>query len=200
MTKFCKHMSFKLTITIICTFCLLYQTYLIIKQYFEYNTVINIKFTPNVINSLPAITICFNRLYSFEKLVKRYPEYQEVYENYTVFANKFQFDYGNSENDTEIIVTGNKYDSQQYLDIIKNNDLDELTQMSSHQFSILDISENLTLPFNDLSLIYNSNDNNRSINIYSRDLIKIPGLPYYFDPLSDRYVIIVQSKRRQKEF
>ena len=73
-----------------------------------------------------------------------------------------------------------------------NNDLDELTQMSSHQFSILDISENLTLLFEDLSLIYNSNDNNRSINIYSRDLIKIPGLPYYFDPISDRYVLTLK--------
>ena len=114
MTKFCKHMSFKLTITIICTLCLLYQTYLIVKQYLEYNTVINIKFTPNVINSLPAITICFDRLYSFEKLVKRYPEYQDIYENYTVFASKFEFDYGNIENDTETIVTGNKYYSQQY--------------------------------------------------------------------------------------
>ena len=59
------------------------------QQYLKFNSVINIKFTPNVINSLPAITICYNRFYSFEKLVQRYPQYQDIYDNYIKFFNVY---------------------------------------------------------------------------------------------------------------
>ena len=69
--------------------CLLYQTYSLVKQYLVYNSVINIKFTPNVIHSLQAITVCYNRLYSFEKLVQHLPGYEVIYENYTKFLRKY---------------------------------------------------------------------------------------------------------------
>ena len=76
-------LKLKVLITLFCSICLIYQTYLIIEQYLKYNSIINIKFTRNIIDTLPAITICYNKLYSFEKLSKRYNE--KVFENYVGF-------------------------------------------------------------------------------------------------------------------
>ena len=58
-------------------------------QYLKFNSVINIKFTTNVIDKLPAITICYDKLFSFQKLAQQYTEYQGIYKNYTNFLIKF---------------------------------------------------------------------------------------------------------------
>ena len=149
MINIFKFISFKLLITVICLLCLLYQTYLLIWQYLDYNTVINIKFTTNVINSLPAITICYNRLYSFEKLVKRYPEHEDDFESYINFTNNFNEKYNINENISKTIQ--NKIDSFQklYQDIIINHNLN-LRNLFKHKFNYQDILDNLTIPFEDL--------------------------------------------------
>ena len=143
MIKMFKYISFKLFITVICLLCLLYQTYLLIEQYLEYNTVINIKFTPNVINSLPAITICY-RLYSYEKLVKRYPEYKADYENYINFTKEFK-----TRNNKDNISSKNYNYTEKYNAVIKNNNLIQfaLYKLVIQNKDIQDIFDNLTLPF-----------------------------------------------------
>ena len=138
--------NFKFIISLICLSSLLYQTISLIEQYLEFNAVINIKFKQNSINSLPAITICYNRLYSFEKLVERYPKKRDDYENYINFTKQF---YGTFEIETkngQLISEQNKYYSKMYHDIIKSNDLNKLIMNSPYQFDYEDIFDNLTLP------------------------------------------------------
>ena len=165
MINITKFISFKLLITVICLLCLLYQTYLLIWQYLDYNTVINIKFTTNVINSLPAITICYNRLYSFEKLVKRYPEHEDDFESYINFTNNFNEKYNINENISKTIQ--NKIDSFQklYQDIIINHNLN-LRNLFKHKFNYQDILDNLTIPFEDLIIENHKENKIPYINIY----------------------------------
>ena len=152
-------------ITVICLLCLLYQTYLLIKQYLEYNTVINIKFMPNIINSLPAITICYNKVYSFEKLVKRYPEYISNYENYINFTKELNKNY--EENQGRNISSKNDEYNRIYQDIISNNSLGDLINLVDQNIDIQDLFDNLTLPFVKLSSPHNmSHNNEHNIIIY----------------------------------
>ena len=77
----------------------------------KFNSIINIKFTKNIIDTLPAITICFNELYSMERLAKRYNE--EVFENYTKFIKR-AFDLRSDKNAKDYISNGNDYYMKQY--------------------------------------------------------------------------------------
>ena len=108
-----KLMKFKVVVLFFCSICLIYQTYLIIEQYLKFNSIINIKFTKNIINSLPAITICYNELYSFERLTKRYNE-EEVYENYTQFLKK-AYELRYDKNSRDYITNGNTQYSTRYI-------------------------------------------------------------------------------------
>ena len=133
--------TFNSTITIIYLTCLFYQTYLIIDQYLQYNTVINIKFMKNVINSLPAITVCYNRIYSFEKLVQRYPENQGDYDNYTMFLNEYQFPINIDDNMSKLVLDGNEYYRQTYEYIIHEGYFEWLpAKFEKHSYQ--DIFEN----------------------------------------------------------
>ena len=140
--------TFKIYSTIICSLCLLYQTSLIVEQYLKFNSVINIKFTPNVINSLPAITICYNRLYSFEKLVHRYPQYQDIYHNYTKFFNQFQYYYSKEsekENFTKFLDQEVGIYFKKYYEIINEKELYNLYDRNGVNFQ--DVFYNLTLSY-----------------------------------------------------
>ena len=159
-----KYMSFKLLITVIFLSCLLHQTYLLIKQYLEYNTFINIKFTSNIINALPAITVCYNRLYSFEKLVQYYPDYKIDYENYLKFLSKYYSGNQISRKDRNSFLTENKFHMQKYWEIIENNFIEPYFY-SFNNLSTEQIFE-LTLGFQDLNSTDYQYENNRIINVY----------------------------------
>ena len=113
------------------------QTSQILQQYFKKNTVTNIKFTKNVIDTLPGITICYDRLFSLDKLVARFPEYEGTFRNYTKFFSKLSKYKKNNE--TEIIEELKVYENS-YVEII-NTKLKRLT--------IEDLFDNLTISFNE---------------------------------------------------
>ena len=144
MVTFFINFNIKLLIKIIFSLCLLYQTYLLIQQFFKFNLVINIKLSENVINSLPAITICYNRLYSFEKLVQYYPDYRDIYENYTKFSSKYS-NYEYFENSSTLFLDENKFFIQNYWKIINDNDLSIPDVYSYNNLSPEEIFHNLTL-------------------------------------------------------
>ena len=85
-------------LTIICSIGLLFQTSQILQQYLNKNTVINIEFRRNDINNLPAITVCYDKLFSFQSAVERYPEYKNIYENYTNFLKNYNISIHHTKN------------------------------------------------------------------------------------------------------
>ena len=52
-------LTFKLFVKLLCMLCLFYQTYMLTDQYMKFNSIINVRFTTNIIDKLPAITICY---------------------------------------------------------------------------------------------------------------------------------------------
>ena len=150
-----KNFSFKLIITSIFTCFLFYQTWLIMRQYFKFNSVINIKFTRNTINSLPAITICYEKLYSFDKLVDRYPGYEHLYANYTKFiAESFKKVKRNDnewKNFSKAVEEVSDYYFENYSEIIRKLKLEEL-QNFDQDISLRDILDQLSLPYKNIPL------------------------------------------------
>ena len=136
------------------------------QQYLKYNSVINIKFTSNVINSLPAITICYNRLYSFEKLWQRHHGFeddQDVYENYIKFTNEFNGKYKLDSNFSEYIKEKNQFYIQKYQDLLAHFKFNNPGVLFSYEYKFHDIFDNLTIPLEDSTLIEKYRYNNRSI-------------------------------------
>ena len=156
-----KYFSFKLIIASIYTCFFLYQTWLIVRQYLKYNSVINIKFTRNVINSLPAITICYDKLYSFDKLVDRYPGYEHVYGNYTMFfaksVKRVKRSDDRKKNFTIYVEEESDYYFQKYLDIIRKLKLGRLENFNQ-DISLRDILDQLSMSYRNRAL-----DENRTM-------------------------------------
>ena len=117
------------------------------EQYLKFNSIINIKLTTNFIYKLPAFTICYNKLFSFQKLALRYPEYQEIYKKYTKFliefsSNKLRFNKSYEEN----ITKGNKLYSKEYYKLLRERDLNNLEGKFPKE-NYLDIFDNLLIDF-----------------------------------------------------
>ena len=87
-----KFLTFKMLVKLFLSLCLVYQTYVLIEQYLKFNSIINIKFTTNIMDKLPGITFCYNRILSFEKLAQHYSEYEEVYQSYSKMIMEFSED------------------------------------------------------------------------------------------------------------
>ena len=51
------------------------------------DVVTNIQFVKNQIDTMPGITICYDKIYSFKKLAQRYNEHGDIYRNYTKYIN-----------------------------------------------------------------------------------------------------------------
>ena len=83
-----KFLTIRLLFTILCSGLLFCQTWQILEQYLRKNSVTNIRFTRNTIDTLPGITICFDKLVSFERVVQRFKEYEDIYMNYTKFMTR----------------------------------------------------------------------------------------------------------------
>ena len=118
------------------------------------------KFIPNIINSLPAITICYNKLYSFEKLVKLYPEYKDSFEEYLDFTNQNENNYGIDGEIGKIILSKNNIYNSLYRYIIESNGLNSIEMFYYTNLNIQDIFDNLTLPFEN-NIIFPNFKNNR---------------------------------------
>ena len=90
--KISKFLTKEKLIFILCLIFLSYQVCELFKQYFDVNLVTNIKFVKNEPESLPAITICYDELYSYEKISKRFPNSlaNEKYKNFSMFMKKFR--------------------------------------------------------------------------------------------------------------
>ena len=191
MITLLKNLKFKTSIQIIFSFCLLYQTYLLIQQFFKFNRVIDIKLSANVIDSLPAITFCYNRLYSFEKLVQHYASYKNVYENYNKFLDEYDSENPISENVSNLFLTENQFFQKYYWKIIKEQHLDLPRLFSGIIFSPEEIFNNLTLGFEDLNSTDYQSYNNRIINIYLYgENIMIDGFLEFKDEFANASVFV----------
>ena len=142
-----KILTVKLLITLFCLSCLMYQTYILIEQYLKFKSIINIRFTPNNFDILPAITICYNEVISFEKMAQRYIGYQDIYRNYTNFI-KYYSDKKSSMGDETLISQGNNFYWHQYMEILEEYQLQNLDGYP--KVGYLRIFDNLSIDlFND---------------------------------------------------
>ena len=73
---------FKITTNIVCIIGLVYQTSILFGQYMRGNTVVHIEVYRIENTSLPAITICYPHILSFERLAKNQQEYNASFEQY----------------------------------------------------------------------------------------------------------------------
>ena len=105
-------MKFNYMILLLWLILSVYQTCLIIEQYLNYNSIINIKFTKNTIDAYPAITICYNEVFSFEKLAQHYNK-EEIFANYTKFL-KDSVKIKRDENGNNFIASENAYFNKNY--------------------------------------------------------------------------------------
>ena len=75
---------------IVCNSGLFYQTYILISNYLNGHTVVNVKIGRIVNETIPAITVCYPGLISFEKASRTNPEWLKEYGEYMSLVNKFQ--------------------------------------------------------------------------------------------------------------
>ena len=77
-------------IVILCLSGLFYQTTMLFLEYFSGQTVVGIKIGRLQMETLPAITLCFDNNYMYKKLLQIDPESQDLYENYTNILDQFE--------------------------------------------------------------------------------------------------------------
>ena len=137
-----KVFSLNIIIFFSCTLILLYQIGKLFDQYLAANTVTNIVFSKNVPEQLPAITICHDKLFSFEKMAYHlnYSNFIDIFKNFTSLFGKYKsnsrFQLDKFQNDS--LEFQNKYNTMEknILKIIKSSSL-----------GFKDIMKNLTLPY-----------------------------------------------------
>ena len=140
------YLTIKLLIKLICSLCLIYQIFMLSHQYLKFQSIINIRFTTNIIDNLPAITICYNKIISFEKFVKHYPEHIETYRNFTNFVRKF-YGYWNNRSYDEFISKSNALYNYKYDRIlIEQSELYYFT-VTTKKENYLDIFDKYLISF-----------------------------------------------------
>ena len=72
-------------IVLFCNIGLLYQTYCLAKDYLRGNTFVNIRIARIYNETLPAITICYPKLLSFERIADLNNDWKNVFESYVGF-------------------------------------------------------------------------------------------------------------------
>ena len=75
-------LSSNILFIIICSLCFSYQSLQILTEYSLGKTVVNIKLTNPVQDTLPGVTICYDKFYSFQKLVEITPGYEKKWKEY----------------------------------------------------------------------------------------------------------------------
>ena len=145
IVKLRKLITTKTLLSVTCTSFLFYQTWLILLEFMDKNIVTNIRFTKNKFDHFPAITICYDRLYSFERVVKKFNQYEELYVNYTKFTDKLstvQYTISEYEKERQAKTFEKAYNAminEIFPIIIKFN--------TGKYKSYLDIFDNFTIPF-----------------------------------------------------
>ena len=140
-----KLITTKTLLSVTCASFLFYQTWLILLQFMDKNFVTNIRFTKNQFDHLPAITICYDRLYSFERVVKKFNQYEELYVNYTKFTDKLstiQYTISEYEKEKQAKTFEKAYNAM--INVI----FPIFIKFNPGRYkSYLDIFENFTIPF-----------------------------------------------------
>ena len=163
-------------ITVVCSSCLFYQGTLILQQYMNKDVVTNIKFVKNQVDTMPGITICYDKIFSFEKLAERYNKHGDVYRNYTKFMKTLK--------KMDISEVKLRYEeNSKYFDYHAklNSFYLENVRLRSEKFeqfpSYKNIVENLSIPFQ--QYIFDSKSN--MIDFTFDDGIRISELPSILD-------------------
>ena len=123
------------TLIIICPGLLIFQLSLLLRNYIAGNTLVNIRLT-NEKSNLPGITICYDRLFNFEKLIEFSPEHQK---NFWKYVNE------NDENSSKIYdhLTKNiiKHDEVfGYRDILVNLSIPYEYQVDNDTYHAIDVT------------------------------------------------------------
>ena len=80
---------YKIISTLLCMSGLIYQCTQLLSQYISRQSVVNIEIKREINANLPAITICYPYLISFERITKYYPK--ETQEEYKKYKNLFEY-------------------------------------------------------------------------------------------------------------
>ena len=140
-------------IILICASCLFYQVALILQQYLNNDVVTNIQFVKNHADIMPGITICYDKIFSFEKIAQRYNEHGDIYSNYSKFMETFKnmdindekLNYEQNSKYFDYYAKLNRF----YLENLRIRS-EKLAEFSSYK----DIVENLSIPLQ--QYIFNS--------------------------------------------
>ena len=147
LEKVGEYLSKDKIIFISCFLILSFQICELMQQYLQINLVTSIKFVNNEPESLPAITVCYNELYSYEKISKRFPNSlaSKKYENFSTFMDKFY----QSNWSLSVNIWREEFNTfhQQYKEI--TNEIDRIVEHSkSEKYNLYnDVFDNLTLPY-----------------------------------------------------
>ena len=135
------------TTWVVCLSFLSFQSWQIFSQFSKGNIVTNIMFVTSMPDTLPAITVCMDEIFSFEKVAKRLPEYDEVFNQYKQFLAKTSKLKEKEVGATETNENNNFYKQYYYIfyeisDILQENDPDNIFEQH-----FIDVFDNLTLPY-----------------------------------------------------
>jgi len=124
----------RIILFLICISGLTYQASRLVSQYIRGQTVVNIRVEKLRYSKIPAITICYPRFISMEKMVKLYPEVRPAYDEYQNIIN--------SANETDY---DNEDLKKKLEDIYKNN----FTRLNKHfDIPVYQLFDDMSIPFN----------------------------------------------------
>ena len=130
-------------IYIVCSIFLLIQIGQLFHQYLDQSLVTNIKFSSKNPETLPAVTICYDKVFYFLKMEQRFNPsiIREKFINYRTLIDSAVFDHGNNPSEdvlAELKSYENFYDEKVkwIIENVKNRSID-----------LHDMFDNLTLPF-----------------------------------------------------
>ena len=84
----------KSIICVLCVIGLIYQVTILVMQYLEYKTVVNMRFETIKYNRLPSITVCYPRFVSMNKTIEKFPHLRPMFEEYkNALSNVSESDY-----------------------------------------------------------------------------------------------------------
>ena len=121
---------------IFCIIGLFYQTFILVKDYFNGQTVVNIKISRVYNESLPAITICYPELLSFKKVAKLNDEWQRTFDEYMLFVI--------NNNTMKLSVDDENNKRKKYYDYYRNITKNIIANSS---YTELDILANFSINF-----------------------------------------------------
>ena len=157
---------------VVCNVGLFYQTFILLKDFYEGKTMVNVRIGRIYNETLPAITICYPELISFEKVTKFNEEWQDHYKSYISLIKKLNSSLL-SKDDQLMLEFHHKY----YRNITKNFAYD-YTLNDLTMFDNLSIKLNLKQPREISAFIFGDifqanasnlgliNKNNKSKNFY----------------------------------